>query len=405
MHMHPTSEEDSILEGEVGLMARQLMTRLQPQRWPIPLDRLPEGTVLVGGAVRDGLLNRLPKHPDLDMVVPADALGQVRKLSREFGGTCVVLDRDRDIARLVMGSWTIDLARQDGDDLTADLLRRDYRINAIALTLTTEPKLLDPSGGIADLCARRITAVNEQNLLDDPLRLLRALRLAAELSMTIDEATFEMLARHRHHLPKVAPERIQAEVLKLVRAHSADQAICLLHTLQLIAPWSSDQPQRTLNAEALTKQEQQLALPRARITQLLSDQGVTDLRFSRKQIQRCVQLRKWWMRDQQQSADTMNEKERLKLHQELEEDLPAFTLSWPVERQKEWLSRWRDQEDKLFHPSAPINGRTLQAELGLPPGPRLGELIDHLCLERAFGRIHSRNDAIQCARAWIHKPL
>jgi tRNA nucleotidyltransferase (CCA-adding enzyme) len=405
MHMHPTSEEDSILEGEVGLMARQLMTRLQPQRWPIPLDRLPAGTVLVGGAVRDGLLNRLPVHPDLDMVVPADALGQVRKLSREFGGACVVLDRDRDIARLVMGSWTIDLARQDGDDLTADLLRRDYRINAIALTLTTEPKLLDPSGGIADLCARRITAVDEQNLLDDPLRLLRALRLAAELSMTIDEATFGMLARHRHHLPKVAAERIQAEVLKLVRAHSADHAIRLLHSLQLIAPWSSDQPQRTLNAEALTNQEQQVALPLARLTQLLSDQGLSDLRLSRKQIQRCVQLRKWWMRDQQQSADTLNEKERLKLHQELQEDLPAFTLTWPLERQKEWLSRWRDQEDKLFHPSAPLNGRTLQAELGLPPGPRLGELIDHLCLERAFGRIHSRNDAIQCARAWIHKPL
>ena len=405
MHMHPTSEEDSILEGEAGLMARQLMTRLQPQRWPIPLDRFPAGTVLVGGAVRDGLLNRLPEHPDLDMVVPADALGQVRKLSQEFGGACVVLDRDRDMARLVLGRWTIDLARQEGDDLTADLLRRDYRINAIALTLTTEPKLLDPSGGIVDLCARRITAVNEQNLLDDPLRLLRALRLAAELSMTIDEATVEMLARHRHHLPKVAPERIQAEVLKLVKAHSADQAIRLLHSLQLIAPWGSDLPQRTINAEALTKHEQELALPLARLTQLLSDQGVIELRFSRKQIQRCLRLREWWMRDQQQSADTLNENERLKLHQELKEDLPAFTLTLPMERQNEWLSRWRNQEDNLFHPSSPLDGRTLQAELGIPPGPRLGELLDHLCLERAFGRILSQEEAIQCARAWIHKPL
>ena len=405
MHMHPTSVEDSILEGEGGLMARQLMTRLQPERWPIPLDRLPAGTVLVGGAVRDGLLNRLPDHPDLDMVVPADALEQVRKLSREFGGACVVLDRERDMARLVLGSWTIDLARQDGDDLTADLLRRDYRINAIALTLTPEPKLLDPSGGIADLRARRITAVNEQNLLNDPLRLLRALRLAAELSMTIDETTLEMIARHRHLLPKVAPERIQAEVLKLVQANSADQAIHLLHSLQLIAPWCSDHPQRTFNADALTKQEQQLALQLARLTQLLSDQGVNDLRFSRKQIQRSMRLRRWWMRDQQQSANTLNERERLKLHQELEEDLPAFTLAWPMEHQKEWLSRWRDQEDKLFHPSAPLNGRTLQAKLGLPPGPRLGELIDHLCLEQAFGRIRSQDDAIQCARAWIHKPL
>ena len=405
MHMHPTSEEDSILEGDASLMARQLMTRLQPQRWPIPLDRFPAGTVLVGGAVRDGLLNRLPEHPDLDMVVPADALGQVRKLSQEFGGACVVLDRDRDMARLVLGRWTIDLARQEGDDLTADLLRRDYRINAIALTLTTEPKLLDPSGGIADLRAQRITAINERNLLDDPLRLLRALRLAAELSMTIDEATVEMIARHRHQLPKVAPERIQAELLKLVQAKNADQAIGLLNALQVIEPWSSDKPQETLNTSALTTEEQQLALPLARLTQLLSDQGVKDLRFSRKHIQRCMRLRAWWDRDQQQSTDSLTEQERLRLHQELEEDLPAFILSWPMERQKEWLKRWRDREDKLFHPSAPLDGRTLQAELGLRPGPRLGKLIHHLCLERAFGRIRNQDDAIQCARAWINKPL
>ena len=405
MHMHPTSEEDSILEGDASLMARQLMTRLQPQRWPIPLDRFPAGTVLVGGAVRDGLLNRLPEHPDLDMVVPADALGQVRKLSQEFGGACVVLDRDRDMARLVLGRWTIDLARQEGDDLTADLLRRDYRINAIALTLTTEPKLLDPSGGIADLRAQRITAINERNLLDDPLRLLRALRLAAELSMTIDEATVEMIARHRHQLPKVAPERIQAELLKLVQAKNADQAIGLLNALQVIEPWSSDKPQETLNTSALTTEEQQLALPLARLTQLLSDQGVKDLRFSRKHIQRCMRLRAWRDRDQQQSTDSLTEQERLRLHQELEEDLPAFILSWPMERQKEWLKRWRNREDKLFHPSAPLDGRTLQAELGLRPGPRLGKLIDHLCLERAFGRIRNRDDAIQCARAWINNPL
>ena len=405
MHMHPTSEEDSILEGDASLMARQLMTRLQPQRWPIPLDRFPAGTVLVGGAVRDGLLNRLPEHPDLDMVVPADALGQVRKLSQEFGGACVVLDRDRDMARLVLGRWTIDLARQEGDELTADLLRRDYRINAIALTLTTEPKLLDPSGGIADLRAQRITAINERNLLDDPLRLLRALRLAAELSMTIDEATVEMIARHRHQLPKVAPERIQAELLKLVQAKNADQAIGLLNALQVIEPWSSDKPQETLNTSALTTEEQQLALPLARLTQLLSDQGVKDLRFSRKHIQRCMRLRAWRDRDQQQSTDSLTEQERLRLHQELEEDLPAFILSWPMERQKEWLKRWRDREDKLFHPSAPLDGRTLQAELGLRPGPRLGKLIHHLCLERAFGRIQNQNDAIQCARAWINNPL
>ncbi len=386
-------------------MARQLWTRLQPQHWPIPLNRLPAETVLVGGAVRDGLLNRLPEHPDLDMVVPEDARKHARKLAQEFGGAFVVLDQDRDIARLVLKGWTIDLARQDGQDLTADLMHRDYRINAIALTLCNEPRLLDPSGGVADLRDGRITAIHEQNLLDDPLRLLRALRLAAELSMTIDDNTLEMISRHRGLLPMVSPERIQAELLKLVQANNADEAISLLHALKLIAPWASNKPQRIFNSEALTTEEQQFALPLARLTELLTDKGVVDLRFSRKQIQRCMRLRTWWMCDQKQSVHTLTEQERLKLHQELEKDLPAFILAWPLELQRQWLSRWRDHKDTLFHPSSPLNGRTLQDEFGLRPGPQLGELIHHLCLERAFGRIGSKNDAIQSARAWINKPL
>ncbi len=405
MHMHPTSEEGSILEGDVGQMARQLTTRLQPQRWPIPLNRLPLGTVLVGGAVRDGLLNRLPTHPDLDLVVPADALREARQLSQSLGGACIVLDRERDMARVVVGSWTIDLAKQDGQNLDADLLRRDYRLNAIALTLTDEPTLLDPSGGLEDLRKGRITAISEQNLLDDPLRLLRALRLMAELSMAIDDNTVQMITSHRDHLPTVAPERIQSELLKLVQADHADEAIHLLHSLKLMAPWGSHERQRSFNAQALTHQEQRLALPLARLTELITDQGLIKLRFSRKQRQRCKRLRHWWTRDQQQSADTFGEEERVNLHQELKDDLPAFILGWSQERQGPWLNRWRNQQDPLFHPSAPLNGRELQEELGLRPGPQLGALIQHLCLEQAFGRIRGKNDAIQFARAWIDRPL
>lgn len=405
MHMHPTSAEDSILEVDACQMASQLLNCLQPQRWPIPLDRLPAGTALVGGAVRDALLNRLQDYPDLDMVVPANALEHARKLSEEFGGACVVLDEDRDMARLVIGGWTVDFARQDGDNLWSDLMRRDYRINAIALTLKGEPKLLDPSGGLKDLRDGQITAIHEQNLLDDPLRLLRALRLMSELSMTIDENTLKLISRHRGHLPNVAPERIQAELLKLVQASNADKAISLLHSLQLVAPWCCEQPPKSFNAKLLTEEEQEFALPLARLTELLTDQGVIDLRFSRKQIQRCMRLRSWWKRDQEQSVETLEEQERLKLHQELEKDLPAFTLAWPLRRQTQWLNRWRDDEDTLFHPCSPLNGTTLQAELGLRPGPQLGRLIHHLCLERAFGRILSKNDAIQSARAWMNEPL
>lgn len=128
-----------------------LWRRLEPERWPLKPSQLPEGAVLVGGAVRDGLLNRLPPCPDLDLVVPGAVLGTVQRLAREHGGACVVLDEQRQMARLVLKGWTIDFARLEGEDLTEDLFRRDFRLNAIALSLSHPQQLIDPTGGLQDL--------------------------------------------------------------------------------------------------------------------------------------------------------------------------------------------------------------------------------------------------------------
>ena len=93
------------------------------------------------------------------------------------------------MARLVLGEWTIDFARQEGATLTEDLQRRDYRINAMALPLNPPGELLDPTGGCRDLEAGLLTAVQEQNLIEDPLRLLRGLRLMAEIPLTLEDCT------------------------------------------------------------------------------------------------------------------------------------------------------------------------------------------------------------------------
>lgn len=86
-----------------GEVAEELWQRLLAEPWPLPREALPPGTALVGGAVRDGLLGSLERQPDLDVVVPGDALALTRQLAREHGGTCVVLDAERSIARLVLG--------------------------------------------------------------------------------------------------------------------------------------------------------------------------------------------------------------------------------------------------------------------------------------------------------------
>ena len=169
------------------------------------------------GAVRDAFLGRHNPNPDLDLVVRSDALRHYARLAKTFGGKHVVLDEQRDIARLVINGWTIDLARQEGDGLEDDLWRRDYSLNALALPLQPLAPLCDPTGGLDDLKHGCLRAVREQNLLDDPLRLLRGLRFLAEIPLVLDAQTGEWIQRHRQALVVSAPERILAELQRLVK--------------------------------------------------------------------------------------------------------------------------------------------------------------------------------------------
>ena len=164
---------------------------------------------------------------DLDFVVPEKAINLTQSLEKEVGGKCVVLDLSRDIARLVVKGWTIDIASQVGNSLEDDLWRRDYRINAIAMTLGSDPKIIDPTGGIEDIFHKQLVAVREQNICDDPLRLIRGLRLMAEHELDLDPQTFLWIKEYSKLLPGSAPERVQLEIQLLIRAQWAEKVIPL----------------------------------------------------------------------------------------------------------------------------------------------------------------------------------
>ena len=388
-------------QGSGDALLDQLRERLAPAQWPLPLARLPEGTALVGGAVRDGLLNRLQEQPDLDLVVPSDAIDLTKTLAHELDGTCVVLDAERNIARLVLGGWTVDIARQDGDRIEDDLLRRDYRLNAIAVSLQPWGELWDPTGGLNDLQQGCLTAVSEANLIDDPLRLLRGLRLMAEIPLTISSQTTGWIERHAARLPETAPERILAELQRLVRGKHADAAIAALRSLPLLHPWAAaGQPPTPGNTEGLSSEEAAAAVPLARLTALVSDEGLNQLRASRALRQRCKRLRSWQQRTGQ-APESLTENDRLRLHEELEGDLPALALQLPMPEKGIWLRRWRDAEDPLFHPRTPIDGNGLLTALKVEPGPRLGRLLHHLKLEHAFGRIQTPSEALKEAQHFL----
>jgi tRNA nucleotidyltransferase (CCA-adding enzyme) len=421
MHMLPRPSQKPIVTGDRpgGEVAQELWQRLLAEPWPLPLEVLPPGTALVGGAVRDGLLGRLEAQPDLDLVVAGDAIGLTRQLARSHGGSCVVLDADHGIARLVMGGWTIDLARRDGDSLEADLGRRDYTVNAIALPLPSEGQspgpLVDPTDGLTHLERRELVAVSEANLLADPLRLLRGIRLACSLDFTLEPTSRGWIERHGGLLTQVAGERVLVELEKLATAPNGERGLALALSCGLLQGWGADARAGALLAElhldraeqrGLDAAETAWALPLARLSALLPGQALAELRSSRRLQQRCRALRHWQAELEQAGGwGALGEGRSLALHRELEADLPALLLlapepPWPL------LGRWRNPDDPLLHPRPPLNGRRLQQHLAIPAGPDLGRLLDHLTLERAFGRLPGDGDpqavalALAAAERW-----
>ena len=276
MHMSSQHAAEVILEGDRSLMGTNLWNLLNPSKWPISSKALPTGSALVGGAIRDALLNRQKQYPDLDFVLPTGTLELAEKLAKELNGKYLILDKKRNIARLVINNWTIDFAQMEGNSLEEDLLRRDFKINAIALTLGKKPEIIDPTEGLSDIQNKELVAICEQNLIDDPLRCLRALRLMGELNFHLEAQTNKWIESHAHMLSLVSPERIHFELQQLVKSPWADEALATLQQIGLLKKWQTSTKEAPKNlpsqkkAHALSTEEKAKALPLARLAYLLS---------------------------------------------------------------------------------------------------------------------------------------
>jgi putative nucleotidyltransferase with HDIG domain len=172
---------------------------------------------LVGGAVRDALLGRAVH--DWDFVVDRDALPLARAVANTLDGAYYPLDTERGTGRVIArdaqgGLAEIDFATLRGDDLETDLLARDFTINALALDQAGTP--VDPTGGQADLEAGRIRATGERAFQDDPVRLLRAVRMEAALGFEIEPQTSAWLHRDAALIVRPAAERSQDEFMRLL---------------------------------------------------------------------------------------------------------------------------------------------------------------------------------------------
>jgi putative nucleotidyltransferase with HDIG domain len=197
---------------------------------------------LVGGAIRDLLLSREPID-ELDVALPSGALEMGRRLAQRSGGAFVTLDRERGAARVVLGAATglrqIDLTDFRADSLEGDLRRRDFTVNAIAVSLRAlahggRAPLVDPTDGRQDLARRRLRAAGPGALEDDPLRALRGVRLAFLLRFTLTPQLRSALRKSAPRLSEVAAERIREELTALLVLPHAGQGLRELDRLGLL---------------------------------------------------------------------------------------------------------------------------------------------------------------------------
>jgi len=321
---------------------------------------------IVGGAVRDELLGR--EVVDLD-VACGDPQGAAREYAKRSGGAPFPLSERHGAWRVALEAGrTVDFTPLPGS-IEDDLATRDFTINAIALPLAGGESV-DPYAGRADVEARAIRAVSPSVFADDPLRLLRAVRLEDELGFRMDPETERLVREHSELTTRPAGERVLAELVRLSEAGygRADE-------LGLLAPLGG--------SSAGLERDELVDRPAFRLVAVF---GEALGRFP--------------------VSNELKRYARVLLHAER----PADGSPRAIYRFRRATEPWA--LDALVFVGAPEHAEAVRAaresdpaepllrgdELGLPPGPEIGRLLELVAEERAAGAITTREEALELVR-------
>ena len=407
MHIIKKENQKTAIFTDHTLINNEIDKSIKLYKWDFILSSLPSGSFLVGGYIRDLILRRLNAKIDVDIVVPKNAIEIGKKIADNFEGKFIILDEDREVVRIIFQHIIIDIATQISPSINTDLLSRDFSMNAIAYSFDKK-MLIDPLNGVKDIQLSLLRTNSKQNLIDDPLRILRCFRFVSELNFNIDEQLVDFIKKNRNQLLTVANERINYEIQRIIRGKNASLAIRLINKFKIFEYLQAERDLifinlGKINFEKLNKVEKEQFLPLFFLFQILDEVSLKELSFSKSEIINIKLLRKWKLLLDKKNLYELNEKERFDLHKELETILPAFILSLPQTLHMDWITRWRDKDDKLFHPSNLISGEVIKKYLQIQDGPHLGKLICYLSRELAFNRLKNFDEAIYKGKQWIQQ--
>lgn len=404
---------------------------------------------LVGGYLRDLLLGLPVEAKDVDLATDAQP-DETLALARRLGWPTYAVGKRFGTIGAHHGSGTVEITtfRKDvyrgddrhpevtfGDDILEDLVRRDITINSMAVNLSGGP-LLDPSGGLEDLQRRRIRITGDPALrfAEDPLRLMRVVRFAAQLDFHVDDPTQDAVRHTAGSLAIVSRERVRDELNKVLLSPRPAFGLRLLVELDLmvqIAPavdamkrFTDEGKQRfknllthTLRVVENTPPELVLRLagllhdvgkPRTlsvtngqvhffeheRVGALLARDLLNDLRYDAATIKEVLALIQFHMRPAA-DTDTWTDSAVRRFVREVGEDRVErlfalaradVTSSNPrkvtghMERLERLIARSRQaiEDMHVVRPESPLDGQAIMALTGLKPGPAIGRIKAYL---------------------------
>lgn len=398
---------------------------------------------LVGGCVRDALLGRPPA--DIDIAVRGNPERIARQTAERLGGRLVILGRGANSLFRIIGPdpGPLDVTALRGGDIGADLSRRDFTVNAMAWDLRTR-RLLDPAGGEADLAGGRIHRTDPMVFVQDPVRMVRALRFAAELDFRLSPETREEMGRHAARLSEAPGERIRVELGKLMetgRSHSHLET--MVETGLLHALFPGDPPPEL---GILARMERQFRCPEpgfpatARATRNASAadrpilahaaflRGWTGKTLSSRREKLADRLR--WSRREAEAIDNLTTQSRRaeailaeRGNPTADETISRAAAEWfrvcgptlplvlllaraalPPNHLpgKTAVERLLDFDRRVVAPRRAmgplLTGQDLIRELNLSPSPRFGQLLAAVEAERLSGRLRTREEALAQVR-------
>ena len=438
-------------------MSYSITSLLAGENYPFKLELLPQPAYIVGGAVRDGILGRKRDYLDLDFVLPGDAVEVARNVAKHYQAGFVLLDAERQIARVVFPEATADFAKQEGDTLEVDLHRRDFTINAIAYNPYTQ-EIIDPLNGCEDIKAGILRMISPENLKDDPLRLLRAYRQASQLGFTIEEKTQTTIRSLAPYITSLAVERIRVEISYMLANSRGTPWLKKAWEDDLLSPFFKNATPESLDKlmevdqvaislaqtwTELGKKFQEYVRDTVKTTWLgiaklatlvssdpeIAEVELQNLTYSGAEIKavttalRGLKILNSSKLDSEKldskklklknlvpktlNLDKMPVREQFFFFQTVGDVFPTTAILFVadnnsrVEAIAPSIARYLDPDDLVSHATQLVSGKDIIVNLNIPSSPLIGELLTEIKVAQAEGKVSTPHEAIEFARQLV----